>query len=85
MTTTNRIRPEDMVRVVIYYEGREADAHEGSGYHTVEEAVNDAYDASSRTPLDKEDYVYRVTDTAHDTSARYRFNAGGNLRILPEE
>ena len=32
-----------------------------------------------------EDYVFRVSDLATGTSARYRVNAGGNLKILPEE
>lgn len=32
-----------------------------------------------------EDYVYTVTDLTTGTTARYRINAGGHVRILPEE
>lgn len=86
MMTVNRIRPADEVMIEIYDpEGRKVDTHEGSGYHTVEEAVRDAYNASAHTPLVPDDYVYRVSDLTHGTSARYRINAGAHVRILPEE
>lgn len=85
MSTTNRIHNIDDVRIVMYLDGREVDAHQGSGYHTVDEAVRDAFNASSRTNMPIEDYVFRVTDLSNDTTARYRINAGGHLRILPEE
>ena len=75
--------------IEIYEEGKKVDTYEGSGFHTVEEAVRNAYEGSDRTNNPIEDYVFRVSDLAtglgHGTSARYRVNAGGNLKILPEE
>lgn len=35
--------------------------------------------------MDIEDYVFRVTNLADNSSARYRINAGGNAKIIPEE
>lgn len=82
---TNRIRPIDDVKVDIYFNGEKIDGYQGSGYHTVEEAVTAAYESSDRTRLGDEDYVYRVTNLTTGSTARYRFNAGENLKILPEE
>lgn len=81
----NRIRPTDNVLVEIYLDGKEVDAYEGSGFHTVEQAVGNAFDNSERSDKDIEDYVFRVTNLADHTSARYRVNAGGNVKLIPEE
>lgn len=81
----NRIRPIDDVLVELYFDGKKIDAFEGSGFHTIDEAVRNAYEASERTNVNIEDYVFRVTNLADHTSARYRVNAGGNVKILPEE
>lgn len=83
--TTNRIHPIDEVMIEIYFEGRKVDTYEGSGYHTVDEAVKNAYDGSNRTPLEIEDYVFEVKNLATGTSARYRVNAGDHARLIPEE
>lgn len=83
--TQNRIHPQDDIHVDLYDEGKKIDAYQGSGYHSVEEAVTAAYEGSSRNNLNIEDYVFRVTNLTTGTSARYRVNAGGHLRILPEE
>lgn len=83
--TQNRIYPINEVMIEIYEEGKKVDTYEGSGFHTVEEAVRNAYEGSDRTHNPIEDYVFRVSDLATGTSARYRVNAYGNLKILPEE
>lgn len=48
-------------------------------------AVEAAYEGSNATHNPIEDYVWRVTNLSTGTSARYRVDAGGHLRILPEE
>lgn len=83
--TANRLHPADDVLVELYLEGKKVDTFEGSGYNTVREAVQSAFECSERPNLNTEDYVFRVTDLADGTSARYRVNAGGNLRLIPEE
>lgn len=81
----NRIRPIDDVLVELYLEGKRVDTYEGSGFHTIDEAVRSAYESSKREYVNIEDYVFRVTNLAEHTSARYRVNAGGNLKLIPEE
>lgn len=83
--TANRIHPTDDVLVELYLEGKKVDTYEGSGFHTVDEAVRSAYESSERANVNIEDYVFRVTDLTGRTSARYRVNAGDNIKILPEE
>ncbi len=81
----NRIRPIDDVLVELYLGGKKVDTYEGSGFHTIDEAVRSAYESSKREYVNIEDYVFRVTNFAEHTSARYRVNAGGNLKLIPEE
>lgn len=81
----NRIRPIDDVLVELYLGGKKVDTYEGSGFHTIDEAVRSAYESSKREYVNIEDYVFRVTNLAEHTSARYRVNAGGNLKLIPEE
>lgn len=81
----NRIRPIDDVLVELYLDGKRVDTYEGSGFHTIDEAVRSAYESSKREYVNIEDYVFRVTNLAEHTSARYRVNAGGNLKLIPEE
>lgn len=83
-TMTNRIHPSNDVLVELYFDGKKIDAYEGSGFHTVEQAIQNAFDGSERANMNMEDYVFRVTNLADNTSARYRVNAGGNIKILPE-
>ncbi len=81
----NRIRPIDDVRVEIYELGHKVGAIQRSGFHNVTEAIEAAY-LGSRFDLNPiEDYVWRVTNLSTGTSGRYRVNAGGNVKILPEE
>lgn len=68
----------------IYLEGKEVGSYEGSGFHNVEQAVQDAVRRSGRSVKNIEDYVFRVTDLSDGTSARYRINAGGNLKLIVE-
>lgn len=81
----NRIRPIDDVLVELYLEGKKVDTYEGSGFHTIDEAVRSAYESSKREYVNIEDYVFRVTNLAEHTSVRYRVNAGGNVKLIPEE
>ncbi len=83
--TANRIHPIDDVLVELYLDGKKADSYEGSGFHSVEQAIQNAYGGSERKNLNIEDYVFRVTNLADNTSARYRVNAGGNVKLIPEE
>lgn len=81
----NRIRPTDKVLVELYLDGKKVDTYEGTGFHTVEQAVGNAFDNPERADTNIEDYVFRVTNLADHTSARYRVNAGGNVKLIPEE
>lgn len=81
----NRIHPADDVRVELWFNGKEIDAWQSSGFHTVSQSVRAAYEATDRANLNIEDYIFTVKNLATGTSARYRINAGDHLRILPEE
>lgn len=81
----NRLKTSDRVTVEIYDEGTKIATFEGSGFHSVTVAINAAIENSPQADRSPEDYVYRVTDNTDGTSARYRINAGGNVKILPEE
>lgn len=83
--TANRLHPADKVTVEIYSEEKKVDSYEGSGFLNVEQAVHFAYDNSQLASMNIEDYVYRVTNLTDHTSARYRVNAGGNVKVIPEE
>lgn len=62
-----------------------AETYQGSGFHTVDEAIRNAYEGSDRTPLQIEDYVFTVTDLKSGVSERYRVNAGNHVKLIPEE
>lgn len=83
--TVNRIHTIDEVMVEIYFEGKKVDTYQGSGFHTVDEAIRNAYEGSDRTPLLIEDYVFTVTDLKSGVSERYRVNAGNHVKLIPEE
>lgn len=83
--TADRLHPDDKVRVYIYWGGKDIGAYGSTGFHTVAEAIHKAFDSSEHTGANIEDYVFRVTDLARNTSARYRINAGGNTKLIPEE
>ena len=80
----NRIRPIDSVETLIFDEGKKIDTYQGSGYHTSSEVINNAYDGSDRTPKSIEDYVFEVRNLDTGTQARYRVDAGGETRLIPE-
>ena len=72
----------------IYFDGKQVNSYESTGFHTVEQAVETAFDSfvdSNSAEKNIEDYVFRVTNLADNTSARYRVNAGGNVKLIPEE
>lgn len=81
----NRLNLSDRVTVEIYDEGKKIDTFQGTGFHNVTAAIAAAVDNSQSATRSPEDYVFRVTDDTDGTSARYRINAGGHVRILPEE
>jgi len=83
--TVNRIHTIDEVMVEIYFEGKKVDTYQGSGFHTVDEAIRNAYEGSDRTPLQIEDYVFTVTDLKSGVSERYRVNADNHVKLIPEE
>jgi len=83
--TANRLHPVDKVLVELYLEGKETGRYEGTGFHTVEDAVGNAYEASGNKDIDIEDYVFRVTNLTDNTSSRYRINAGGNVKLIVEK
>lgn len=82
--TQNRIHLGDNVLVQLYLDGKETATYQGSGYHNVDAAIRSAYEAAE-APKNIEDYVFRVTDLTANTSARYRVDAGGMVRLIPEE
>lgn len=81
----NRINPIDDVSIEIYEGAHKVDTIMRSGMHSVSEAVEAAYEGNNVTHNPIEDYVWRVTNLSTGTSSRYRVDAGGHLRILPEE
>lgn len=80
----NRLHPKDCVSVEIYYDGGLVETYRGSGFHDIADAISAACANSVRMVKPSEDYVFRVTDANNASSARYRINAGGHVRILPE-
>lgn len=86
--TANRLHPDDRALVEIYFDGKKVTDYESSGFHTVEQAMETAFNNftdSASAEMNIEDYVFRVTNLADNTSARYRVNAGGNVKLIPEE
>ena len=81
----NRLKPIDDVRIEMYADGVLKDAHQGSGYHTVQQAIEAAYNGIRANSLNIEDYVYVVKNLTTGTQARYRVNAGDHARLIPEE
>lgn len=82
--TANRIHPFDNVLVRLYLDGKETATYRETGLHNVETAIRNAYKATE-APENIEDYVFGVTDLTGNTSARYRVDAGGKVRLIPEE
>lgn len=82
--TVNRMHPVDNVVVQMYLDGKETATYQGTGLHNVEEAIRSAYQATD-APKNIEDCVFRVSDLTDSTSARYRVDAGGIVRLIPEE
>lgn len=80
----NRLHLTDSVKVVVAL-GSETYTYYGSGFGTLDKAIRAAHKASPFARMNIEDCVFTVDDITEGTSARYRVNAGDNVRILPEE
>lgn len=80
----NRLHPTDRVKVVVSL-GSETYIFHGSGFNTIDEAIRTAFDVSPFSNVNIEDCVFTVQNIDTATSARYRVNAGNNVRILPVE
>lgn len=82
----NHLSPSDSVKVeILSPTGYCVSTWQGSGFSNLTQAVQAAYSGSNDLHMPPEDYVYTVTDLARHTSGQYRIDAGGHLRILPEE
>lgn len=82
---SDRLRVGDKVLVKVYEDtGELAARSEGTGFHTVREAIDATYEsmADGDDKADKRDYVFEVSDLTTGTSARYRVNAHGNVRLI---
>ena len=82
MITPDRLHPADNVVVKIYEEGKLADTFTGAGFHDVAEAIHAAYRSTDCNADAIEDYVFEVDNAVTGTSARYRINAHGNVKLI---
>lgn len=67
--------------LALFYDSHAVPACSGLSKQAVQDAVRRFGGAGE----DIEDYVFRVMDLSDGTSARYRINAGGNLKLIVEE
>lgn len=80
---TERLHPNDDVRVEIEnINGDVVTTYKGSGFSTIDEAINAAYNANPVLLGDMADYVYCVTNRETGVTRRYRINAGGNAKLI---
>ncbi len=78
-----RIDTSDNIKVEIFNtNGDKVATYKGTGFHSVSDAVNAAFDAKMNENSDREAFVYVVTDVTSGISERYRINAGGNVRLI---
>lgn len=82
METFDTVRREDQVKVKIFgpdgsllYEG------EGSGYHTIENAIEETLSRASIS-ISPEDCVFEVSNETTGVVHKYRFNAHGHLKLI---
>ena len=84
MEKADTLKLEDKVRVLIFGpEGNELSDFEGSGFHSLDVAIESAL-SRANIGINPEDCVFRVTNETTGVSHRYRFNAHGHLKLLPE-
>lgn len=84
---TNRLHPSDNVEVEMYLPSSgSTPVHTciAKGFHSVENAAQEAWNSLPSPRQPKEMYVYRITNLSTGTTSRYRFNAHGNLRLIAE-
>lgn len=78
---TNRLRPDDKVKVGIECDGRTVGEYTSDGSHNVAEAISRAYEEEDAS-YPAEDCVFTVTDLSKGTSERYRLNAHGHVKLI---
>ncbi len=79
----NRLNPSDQIMVeIIDSYGTILATHISDGYHTIQQAVDDAFAKTMPKEQDIRDYTFKVTDRTTGTHERYLVNAGGNVRLL---
>lgn len=85
METFDSLKPQDQVSVTIWGpENSRLYQSTNTGYNTVEEAVRIAINNAGLI-VSPEDCVYEVRNDNTLVAHKYRFNANGNLVLIPEE
>lgn len=76
------LRPNDEVTVtVLGPEDEKLYQSTNTGYHNIEEAINNALSNAS-LGVDPEDCVFEVSNDTTSVSHKYRINAHGNLKLI---
>lgn len=85
MEAFDSLKPQDPVSVTIWGpEGSRLYQSTNTGYRTVEEAVRIAV-ANAGLMISPELCVFEVTNQDTLVSHKYRYNAHGNLVLIPQE
>ncbi len=85
MEKFDSLKPQDEVSVTIWGpENSRLYQSTNSGYHTVEEAIRVAL-ANAGLIISPELCVFEVTNQNTLVSHKYRYNADGNLVLIPQE
>ena len=85
MEKFDSLKPQDEVSVTIWGpEDSRLYQSTNTGYTTVEEAVRIAL-ANAGLNISPELCVFEVTNTNTQVSHKYRYNADGNLVLIPQE
>lgn len=85
MEKFDSLKPQDEVSVTIWGpENSRLYQSTNSGYHTVEEAIRVAL-ANAGLIINPELCVFEVTNQNTLVSHKYRYNADGNLVLIPQE
>lgn len=84
MEAFDTLKPQDSVSVTIWGpENSRLYQSTNTGYHTIEEAVRIAL-ANANLIVTPEDCVFEVTNQETLVSHFYRYNAHGNLVLIPQ-
>lgn len=82
METIDSLKPADRVTVTIF--GPDGDTlfeSTGTGYHSLESAINSSL-AAANLNINPKECVFDVTNHKTEVSHRYRLNAHGNLKLI---